>query len=493
MGSPAAFGRGEAGGMSKAWIRIYHRLPQPCRSAAAAVWGLRLRFWRYGPESERLVTEALQRDYWQPQQWEKWRAERLGYILHRAATRVPYYREQWEMRRRRGDRASWDRLENWAVLKKETVRANPRAFVADDCDPRRMFHDHTSGTTGTPLSVWLNRNTVRAWYALFEARCRRWYGVSRFDRWGSLGGQLVTPADQRKPPFCVCNPALNQLYLSSYHLAPDLMQYYLEALERYRIRYLLGYTSSLCALAQEALRAGRQSLNLRVIVTNAEPLLPHQRQMITEAFQCAVRETYGMAEIAAAATECEWGQLHLWPEAGCVEVLDHDNPTQPGACGDIVATGLLNADMPLIRYTTGDLGALAPNNIPCSCGRLLPVLASVDGRADDLLYTADGRRIGRMDPVFKSDLAVREAQIIQETLGTVRVRYVPAAGFTDRSANRIIEAIRSRLGPVEVLLESVSQLPREANGKFRAVICRIPPEQRPDRQRCGSELTSAAV
>jgi len=36
-------------------------------------------------------------------------------------------------------------------------------------------------------------------------------------------------------PFWVWNAALNQLYMSSYYLAPDLIPYYFDALKRYRI------------------------------------------------------------------------------------------------------------------------------------------------------------------------------------------------------------------------------------------------------------------
>ena len=36
---------------------------------------------------------------------------------------------------------------------------------------------------------------------------------------GVLGGQLVAPVTQTKPPFWVWNAGLNQLYLSSYHLS----------------------------------------------------------------------------------------------------------------------------------------------------------------------------------------------------------------------------------------------------------------------------------
>lgn len=444
------------------------------RSVAASLRGYQLRSWRYGPETERLVEEALDREGWSETQWQKWREERLAYVLHRAATKVPYYQEQWAARRRSGDRASWEVLENWPLLEKETPRASPRAFVANDCDVRQMFHDHTSGTTGTSLNLWLSRKTVRDWYALFEARCRRSYGVSFHDRWAILGGQLVAPVTQRQPPFWIWNAGLKQLYLSSYHLAPDLIHSYLEALSRYRITYLLGYTSSLYALAQEVLRLKRRDLKMVVAITNAEPLFNYQRKAIAEAFQCPVRETYGMAEIVAAASECQSGRLHLWPEVGLVEVHAGDRAAGSNEAGDLICTGLLNADMPLIRYRIGDRGMVPHSGTYCQCGRTLPELASVEGRIDDSLLTTDGRRIGRLDPVFKSNLPLREAQIIQESLHRLRVRYVPAPDFTPATGRSIIEEIQARMGDVTVILERVNEVPREANGKFRSVICRLP-------------------
>jgi phenylacetate-CoA ligase len=461
-------------------LHLYHRLPGPARSVVASLRGYRLRSWRYGPETERLVGEALERESWSAERWESWREERLGFLLRRAATAVPYYREQWAARRRRGDRASCEYLENWPVLEKDALRETPKAFVADDRDVRRMFHVHTSGTTGKALDVWYDRETAREWYALFEARCRRWSGVSRRDRWAILGGQLVRPAHVRRPPFWVWNAALRQLYMSSYHLAPDLMAHYLDALVSHRVGYLLGYTSSLYALAQEAQRLGRRDLRMAVVLTNAEPLFDYQRRVIEEVFQCPVRETYGMAELAAGASECEAGALHLWPEASAVEVCGGVEDEAGNVVGDLVSTGLLNDAMPLVRYRVGDRVRLArrADGERCACGRTLPRLASIEGRADDVLYTADGRRVGRLDPVFKANLPVREAQIIQEALGRIRVRYVPAQGFTRATAESITERLRARMGEVEVVLERVEEVPRGANGKFRAVVCDLPRETR---------------
>ena len=426
-----------------------------------------------------MADEAIEREQWSPGQWAAWRSERLGTVLERAATRVPYYRDQWAARRRAGDRASWEVLENWPILEKETVRQLGIGLLADDCDSRRMFHEHTSGTTGTSLDLWWSRVTVRGWYALFEARWRRWYGVTRHDRWAIIGGQLVTPVARRTPPFWVWNPALRQLYLSAYHLAPDLVPFYLDAMRRYRIRHLFGYSSALHALALGAGAGGATNLHLAVVTTNAEPLYPHQREAITAAFGCPVRETYGMAEIVTAASECAAGRLHEWPEVGIVECTATDAMLgDDESVGDLVCTGLLNDDMPLVRYRVGDRGAWDSDSSPCGCGRTLPRIARLEGRADDTLFTRDGRAVGRMDPVFKSRAPVREAQIVQEALDRVRLRVVPADGYTSADGVAIAARIRDRLGDVVVTVDEVTEIPRTANGKLRAVICQLPESER---------------
>ena len=465
--------------MKSELARVYQWLPPWGKNIAATVWGRRLRSLRYGRETELLVEQALERDYWTAHEWTDWRQERLGFVLRRAAERVPYYRELWARRRREGDRSSAQYLENWPLLSKEEVRANPGAFVADDRDSRRMYHEHTSGSTGTPLDLWLSRATVRSWYALVEARCRRWHGLSRADRWGVLGGQVVVPAARRKPPYWVWNGAMNQLYLSSYHLSPAAVASYVSAMRDYGVDYLYGYTSSLYEIAQEIELSGGPELELRLVLTNAEPLGDDQRETMRAAFHCPVRETYGMSEIVAGASECPSGRMHLWAEVGLVEVLDGAEPARAGETGELVCTGLLNADMPLVRYQVGDRGRMGAPGEGCSCGRLLPIVGSIEGRVDDVLYSAEGRAIGRLDPVFKRAVPIREAQIVQESLRRITVRYVPADGFGAESARSIRERLRERMGDVEVVLERVDRIPRGANGKFRAVVCKLP--TRPDR------------
>jgi len=458
--------------MNKLALKLYHGLPVPLRALVANARGYQLRTRRYGPETDRLVREAHERESWTPEQWESWRSERLRRVLSRAKERVPYYRNHWNERRRKGDRSSWELLENWPVLEKEALRANPAAFVADDCDIRKLYLMSTSGSSGTPLQLRWSRDTTRAWFALFEARWRQWNGVSRHDRWGILGGQVVAPVERKSPPYWIWNAPMNQLYLSAFHLSEESIPHYLEAIRNYRVRFLWGYPSALFQLASVANQLG-QKAPLEVVLANAEPLFEHQREVIGKAFQCPVRETYGMAEIVAGAGECQFGSLHLWPEAGIVEVMEGDQPVSPGAAGDVIATGLVNLDMPLIRYRLGDRAVLAPSVRKCDCGRTLPLLESVEGRLDDVIITPDGRRIGRLDPLFKGSFPIREAQVIQEELARLLIRFVPSSAYTSRDGERIRRHFQDYLGPMQIELEPVSRIAKSANGKFRAVISKV--------------------
>lgn len=438
-------------------LHLYHRLPVALQTAVASVRGRQLHAQRYGPETDRLVAEAHARERWTPEQWQAWQDERLRFILRRAVERVPYYRDYW---RNKGQ--AWMQLSNWPVLEKETVRQNPRAFLADDCDPRQLRAMYTSGSTGKPMFTWWSKDTTRRWFGLFEARWRQWNGVSRHDRWAMLGGQLVVPAARTKPPFWIWNGPMNQLYMSAFHLRREWLPAYLDAMEEHRVSYLWGYPSAMYQLALAANELGRK-LPLRVVLANAEPLSTEQREAISEAFAAPVRETYGMAEIVAGAGECEAGSLHVFPEAGIIELPEGD---------EVIATGLFNPDMPLIRYRIGDR-AIRGSEAPCACGRTLPTLAAIEGRMDDLVLLPDGRKIGRLDVVFKAGLPIREAQVIQEAIDHLVVRLVPSAEFGEKDAARLRARFREYVGAMRVDIEQMSAIPRNANGKFRGVLSRV--------------------
>lgn len=456
--------------MTRASLQVYNRMPYSLRCAAASLQGIRIQRTRYGGATGALVDQAVDRESWTVERWRTWRGAALARQLENAARRVPFYRE---------DRPLIDgpiaELSSWPVLGKPDLLGHEARFVRDVGARGPVVREHTSGTTGTPLSLTLSRSSVRSWYALFRARTLQWNGVNPGDRWAMLGGQLVANAERTSPPYWVWNAAARQLYLSSFHLSDRSAGAYAATMVRHRVTYLLGYPSAMASLARAIEATGSSPPRLRVAISNAEPLFPEQREVIGRVFGCEVRDTYGMSEAVAGASECAHGSLHLWPEAGVVEILDDDgDPVPDGRVGRIVCTGLLNDVMPLIRYDLGDRGALVPEDAPpCACGRLLPRLKEVTGRDDDVVVTPDGRQIGRLDGVFKTDTPIREAQIVQQSHERFLVRIVPADAFTEAVGSAISQRLRDRVGDVEVRVELVETIPRTTNGKFRAVISEL--------------------
>ena len=444
----------------------YSKLPPSMQSSVAGIRGMLLNWRRYSSVTPRLVVEAKERECWNDKAWSDYQYSHLAEILEIARNHVPFYRDVW---RSRGE-ANSSRLSEWPLLDKESLRQSPESFVSTRAKRWRLSKVHTSGTTGKPLSLWRSRKTNIEWHALYEARWRGWYGLSRFDNWALLGGQLVVPVDRIRPPFWVWNRAMRQLYCSVYHLSAETVSAYVAAFKRYEVDYILGYPSAICELARGICEQSVSVPRIRVVLTIAEPLSLDQRQLIESAFECPVRETYGMTEIAAGAGECEHGRMHSWPDASVLEILDDEGDLALQGSGELIATSLINREMPLIRYRTGDRVRLDSATRDCPCGRRLPVITSIEGRCDDLLKTPDGRTIGRLDPVLKGGLDIQEAQIIQESANAVVLRYVSSSHNVRGLELKLKKALNERLGSMAVRIERVQAIPRGKNGKFRAVI-----------------------
>lgn len=212
------------------------------------------------------------------------------------------------------------------------------------------------------------------------------------------------------------------------------------------------------------------------IFTSSETLFQSQREAIERAFACKVFDFYGMAERVVFATECERHQgKHLNTDFGYVEVTNNKENIDGMRTGRIVATGLHNFSMPLIRYETSDVTAL--ERTPCACGRVLPMMSGVTTKDEDIVVTPDGRYISSsiLNAVTHHLVHLGESQIVQEDLHHVKMRLVPNPGYSAKDEEFIIESLGRVLGnEVEVAVEKVSAIERTANGKFRWVISKVP-------------------
>ncbi len=93
----------------------------------------------------------------------------------------------------------------------------------------------------------------------------------------------------------------------------------------------------------------------------------NKKEYVEKIFNTKVFSFYGHSERLVIAGECEYStEYHVEPLYGYCEIIDEQGAASQ--FGEIVATGFLNNDMPLIRYKTGDMASWSQTPT-CKCGR----------------------------------------------------------------------------------------------------------------------------
>lgn len=449
----------------------YRRSPVVIQHAMATAFGVKERALRHRGRFREYV-DQLDGDQWRtPEHLHQIQAARLRAMIAFCVEQVPYYSSLFnKLGLTPGDIGGPADLRLIPVLDKESLRADPEAFRPLGLR-ERIVAQTTGGTTGTPLRYWVTASAVQYNYAAYEARFRNWAGVALGDRMASINGRKIVPIEQAKPPFWRHNLAFNQLYLSAYHLTEENLPRYVDQLEKYRPKVIVGYASSVHLIADFMNRSGSAGrVRPTAVLVSSETLFGWMRDDIERAFGCKVHDGYGLGELAAFITECSSGGMHISPEYGVVESVEIDGEKR------LVATGLFNRAMPLLRYDTGDVIELADTSRHCPCGRGLPLVDELVGRSDDFVVTPEGRSIGPapLSLAFQSVAGIREAQIRQDDPSAVTVSLVVLPQFGASEQHHLDRELRERLGSqLAIDYQQVDSIPRTTWGKRRLVDSRV--------------------
>jgi phenylacetate-CoA ligase len=213
----------------------------------------------------------------------------------------------------------------------------------------------------------------------------------------------------------------------------------------------------------------------RVWVYGADMLSPGGQELMEEMFGCIVYSTYQAAETGRLGFQCERRQgFHLNIDLCAVRLVDEDGRTvKPGESGEVVTSNLQNRAMVLLNYRLGDCGVLASE--PCSCGRSLPVLESLQGRISEIIYLTDGRRMRRtrLEYSFKDELAYAlQARVVQSAPGEICWQIVPLPSADSEDIRRaLLDKARTVLGAdMQVTVEFLEDIPRAPGGKFLRIV-----------------------
>jgi len=453
---------------------LYAQLPIAAQELLVSAAGWRSYRNRFGRPFQRVLSELLETDRLDAETLRADQERRLRETVRWAARSVPYYRERFRQEGINPESIrGLDDLPRIPYLDKETVRARASELRSESIPNRQILSGHTSGTTGTALRLFHTREAL-AWEYGVIWRQRGWFGVKLGDHFAAFGGQTVVPFTQATPPFWRYDRVRSRMLFSLYHMTPENLRHYAAALGSGRYRFWQGYPSSIGLICQYLLDNGIElgSFAPQIVFTSSETLLDFHRDRIVRATKSPVADRYGNSEFCVSVLQCPEGRYHVDTEFGVVEVEPHEE-TPEWVRGEVIATGFANRAMPFLRYRTGDIATLR-KRCDCPCGRMRPILEKIDGRIEDYVVTPDGRRVGRMDHVFKDAFGVKEAQIEQPSLDRIVVRIVPRPEFGRSEQTALERELRARLGDeIQISYEICELIPRLSNGKFRAVVSNL--------------------
>jgi phenylacetate-CoA ligase len=151
---------------------------------------------------------------------------------------------------------------------------------------------------------------------------------------------------------------------------------------------ILTCTPSYAIHLGEALRAADVVPTLKAGIFGAEPWTDSMRTQIERLLGLRALDIYGLSEIIGPGVACEsldsGGLLNVAEDHVYVEAVDvTGTPVPDGTPGELVFSTLTKTGMPLLRYRSGDVAALAAP-IP-GAPRTLRRMSKILGRVDDML------------------------------------------------------------------------------------------------------------
>lgn len=451
----------------KWWRKVYDRLPPVLQERALEVHGVRGRV--HLQRSLSIVQSLEESETWSQAAQMAYVAQRLRLVIDHAVRHVPRYEGYARLlpELRAGDQEVLHVLRELPPIERDEVLSDPESFRSRVVPRTGLVSSSTSGTTGSPVTFFLEKRAVAVSDALWWRRTV-WAGLNSSDWIARLVGDPAVPLGQAGTarPYRISHSD-HRLYLSTYHLNAETANVMARCLEARRPAFLMGYPSALDTLARLATPVSG-GWRPKAILYSSEPMYEHQRQSVA-AFVCApIRGLYGCAERIVSAAECEWGNYHLGLVDGYVEGQFEIDQAETSSR----ATGLLSLAMPLLRYDLGDAITVRPSAV-CRCGRSLPVIDSVITKQEDVVVTPSGRVISPslLTWAFKDLTGIRQSQIVQRGDLSIEIRLVVSAKADDSLDGTLSRRVSEMLfEEVPVSVVRVPSLAVTLAGKSRFVV-----------------------
>lgn len=410
----------------------------------------------------KLLNELNASQFWTGKEMQQHQLRQINKLLGESKLDVPYYRAN-----ERGNIDSYTSLvdfsENFPKITKDIIVEQSNRLE----NPKiKNFAVHaTSGSTGVPLKVKVS-NEAESYRIANRMRFYKWWDLDFYDKHA-----LIWRLPEHESSFvkkCMSSMKfglMGRMNIDVFDLDKKTIVQYVEALEKFKPKYIRGYKSGVLEFARLMYDANLRlkKASVKLIIVTSEVLLNEERAFIEEVFGVRVANEYGAADGGQFAFECTQGSLHVNEESVFMTTDENDN---------LSCTELFNQKMPLINYMNQD--RVVFSNKDCSCGKSLKVIDHIVGRTADYIDCSDGTKkhslifIGVFNELQQQfSKAIKQFRVIQNG-NSLSFEIVKDMNYTKQIEDFISQNVFDKVcNDLVVDFVEVQRIDREPNGKLR--------------------------
>jgi len=415
------------------------------------------------PEIFRRYLFYQKSQHWNRQQLLDYQNSKLKEIVAYAGKYVPYYRNLFrEIGLDTSTFRGIEDLQKIPLLDKETLRTRQKEFIANTVHELDAQIEKTSGSTGTPLTLMIDRHSRANKYAAY-ARAFRWAGY----RPGALRFVLKGLSETKSKAWGY-DALRNMIYLNSSKMNKDACMAAAKLVAKLRPSVFEGYARSFIDF-HKLIPNEFQFTAPRGIFVYGESVTSGIREHVQTAFGAHLYDFYSHAENSVMICERPDYKKYLMEDYFYPEIVTTEGNQAEDGYGELVGTSFYNYAMPLILYRTRDNVRMADKE-DCSFREVL----EIEGRMDDFIEMPDGRKIYFAEGALGYAEGIIMAQYIQEKPGELVVSLLVDDQFNPASFIEIERGLRKRIGDsLKVRFQVVDELEKKQSGKVPFIINRI--------------------
>jgi len=402
-------------------------------------------------------------------------SELLADVLRSAKTHVPYYKKIIT-----NDHVFFrEKFDTVPLLEKKDIIQHQNELLDERVNIRDLIKDTTSGSTGTPLTIYRSyTDSFRSGKEIW-ARRRQYADIGAQDRYAKYYRFLDHDFSYKD-----IIQEKNFIALSLMNLTDEGFRDFCTKILEFKPRWFFAVPSATYLFArflQNSEYGSGEFLGFKYIELSGEYVFDYQLELIKNVFKCPVVNHYGSRETWAIATTCENGRFHVVDTNVHLEIVDARNRPIPesdiGVRGEVVVTALHNMAMPFIRYRLGDIASWEV----CDCGWDTPVIKLHGARTTEFIITPSGPVSSVVFYLLAEKLNARYDkimigfQVVQTKMDEFVFKVIPAKNFDERIVKEEIE--RDLAGylsyPVTVRLETGGNVEALPGGKWKYFISEV--------------------